>query len=785
MKKISQAGILGIIFVVTGCILFFCQYAFFIDYLTFPIVPGNDTQGHVELGKYFAKHIFPSVWGWAPNWFAGMPFPQFYPPFFYIVVATASKVLPFSYETVFRLVVLFLTLVIPTLMALVATRFTRHRASWWVAALVTVVLLLTPFGKYNNLGISLTSSFVVGLVAHLLAFDLMLLWIWAFFGSFTSRWAYYLSILFLALTALTSIHVLVAVFVIYILNFCLRSDTRKKFLKYYVLPGILAVGLTSFWLIPMLSVYSMMPGQSLGLRSGIGAANLWVVIKTWWPTALFFVVAGVIAIKKRDRSMWILIMSAVLLLVPFFAKFDALFQRLPFHTYRILPFLYFLGAIFAAYVFDTISTKVHHPTRYFVGATVILVFCMAWAPHAYTYTRNGFYTNYSTEQAFEIAEYMKDKQGMYAVEAINTGRQLNYLIENMAGPQLRSNYSIFVESSLSSLFLVPFRSNISVQGRELLSVHSLLNNASNIHPKDGAVLAARAKVLGVQYVIIKSADTKKIIDTSSSFVREKSFGTWDVYRVKDPVYDSTIPPFKPVLVFADLDVKGTESRSLDYFFLQEKIFINNMLDLTIARSNTRLDDPTDLNRFNSAVVTNYTYHSREKAKTLLVEYAKDHELILVASVDPLYAELKQSFSGLPQAHVTFIEYDNSLQGKPLQDALLKVADDVIARLNTTKIAQVATSTVSVAIDSDHISARLLPTQEMSIPVKINVSYFPSWKRTDGEPVYLVTPSYMMTFIKDSSELRFTKPLSLYFGYAVSLLSLGVIGYLINKDKAKK
>src|SRR5438094_259764 len=62
-----------------------------------PQIGSFDGMSHLAIGEYYAKHIFPKTWGWVPYWFAGMPFPNFYPPLFYFLTALLYNVFPFSY----------------------------------------------------------------------------------------------------------------------------------------------------------------------------------------------------------------------------------------------------------------------------------------------------------------------------------------------------------------------------------------------------------------------------------------------------------------------------------------------------------------------------------------------------------------------------------------------------------------------------------------------------------------------------------------------------------------
>ena len=68
------------------------NWQIFKTFWQFSFVSGWDGANHAAIGEYYANNIFPRTWGWIPHWFAGMPFPQFYPPLFYFSTAFLYKI---------------------------------------------------------------------------------------------------------------------------------------------------------------------------------------------------------------------------------------------------------------------------------------------------------------------------------------------------------------------------------------------------------------------------------------------------------------------------------------------------------------------------------------------------------------------------------------------------------------------------------------------------------------------------------------------------------------------
>lgn len=786
------------LFIVSAIIVFSLHASVFITYLKAPIITGNDTSGHAEVGRYYAEHIFPSGWGWEPQAFAGFPFPQFYPPFFFMVVAFFWKILPWiSYEMIFKIIVLMLTLSIPGLLALVATRCTKKPLSWWVAGLSGALLLSTPFPWYDNLGVSLVSTISVGLVAQLISFVFLLLWLWTLLDTKRTRISYYLSIIFLALMALSNVHVVPVALIIYCVYFCVHEyalvihprayweHARKRvreLLSIYILPGILAITLIAFWLLPMIFFYWYMPDQSLGVSDGIGASNVWVIIRPWWLSLIFIAAACFIVFWKRNKNGILIFASALLALVPALFHFESLFPLIPLHTYRFLPYLYFMSALAVAFVFeygsDYLSRRWSHVwTRIFLALICVGLFLIPWFGSRAILKPYDPSKMIGQEHFWNIAQYMKDKAGMYTVESVGNGRQLDYMIANSANANLRSDYTVLVESSMSAFFYVPLRSEFS-SSPEKMAIRSTLMPDKNFMTKNADILAARARMMGVTYVLVKSNSMKKTLDKSSTFTKEKNFGLWSLYTLKGtqpPM--ARVLPFEPIALFTPLGNKGKTITDLSYIFLQERLLTNNYLDLTLIRPQSLyVDDVQDLSRFKTIVITDYKYHSREKALDTLVRYVEGGgKLYLTDSSDPLYNDLRHILNGNQAVRYITIR-DLSLAGLSMAaDALLKNLNNEKQRIGfraDVSVTQPNPTTINLSFTSQ-------PPAE--VPVLVASSYFPTWQQSNHEPLYLATPTFTLVYLKSSSTLTFTTPASVKLGTGITFLTLGILAVLIYYD----
>jgi uncharacterized membrane protein len=146
-----------------------------------PIPGGWDGVAHFAMAEVYARRIFPAVSGWVPEYFAGMPFPDFYPPLFYWLVGALVR-LGLAPKAAFLGIQTALSAALPLLAYLCARRLAGDRVAGWTAGALAIVFQLDgrPLSRF---GIGLVATFDVGLASHLLGFVLALGFYFFFLGA--------------------------------------------------------------------------------------------------------------------------------------------------------------------------------------------------------------------------------------------------------------------------------------------------------------------------------------------------------------------------------------------------------------------------------------------------------------------------------------------------------------------------------------------------------------------------------------------------------------------------
>jgi len=165
----------------------------------------------------------------------------------------------------------------------------------------------------------------------------------------------------------------------------------------------------------------------------------------------------------------------------------------------------------------------------------------------------------------------------------------------------------------------------------------------------------------------------------------------------------------------------------------------------------------------------------ERAYARLKQYAKTNTLICFASSSPLFQRLASTPG--ESGHIYIFD---RLRGEredvhPLRQQLQGLLS-FLSRQNPSIAMAEQRSVQSVQIGRQAIKVMLTNPTSRPVPVLIKSSYFPYWSRSDSpEPVYMVTPTYMLTYAQKGFILRFRADASVWAGFAISLAAVLLTG----------
>jgi hypothetical protein len=309
-----------------------------------------DGTGHYGIVQLYEKNIFPDVFGWNYNFFEGMAFPNYYPPFFYWLVALLSKFVDF--DLAFKIVLILPLLIIPGLIWYVAWNVSEKNifsASLSIVGLL--VLLIDPRSNGSEnfpSGLDYHSTYVIGLYSQPLGFIFILFWYNLFRNADKSKTRFILA------TVCQSLAVLSNVFSVFLVGLIALSILTTDLFEYFkekdliekklhskrflchVHSILISVGLTAFWIVPLLTTYKYvvtLPFQTLPMTDFL---VIWYLVAT--IGSVYWLTQG-----KREAFYYTgfcLLLAFLIFVIPF-----ASITWIPFQTHRVWSSFNFLLAV--------------------------------------------------------------------------------------------------------------------------------------------------------------------------------------------------------------------------------------------------------------------------------------------------------------------------------------------------------------------------------------------------------------------------------------------------------
>jgi hypothetical protein len=324
---------------------------------------------------------------------------------------------------------------------------------------------------------------------------------------------------------------------------------------------------------------------------------------------------------------------------------------------------------------------------------------------------------------------------------------------------------VFREASPNSLFFNPQVNALSAFP-DSFGISSVLADDLDFFEQPFARHMNRARFMGVKYVVALSPWIKDRISREGGVENRFDFGEWSVFALRgDPTPRASALSYRPALVVSGFSLKQRRRNELDFTRLAEEQFADGWFDVLLARSpESKLDRMGSLAPFGALILNSYECDDEAKCLVRLREFAAERPLILLPGEGPLFRRIKESIADFP--HAVLIERDAEGPGpwlapsapgfryngsgvRRLWEAVRRVLDE-----NRTPVNEAADISFTNRVDQTLIQAAPSKTPGGSVPVLINTTFHPDWRRTDGETIYPVTPFNMLTFTDKALELQY-------------------------------
>ncbi len=766
---------------VCSILLLLLNIEIFYPYLTSPFIQGWDGAGHALVAEYYAHNIFPSTWGWVTNWYAGMPFAQYYPPLFYFLVALLIKILTLDSTSIIKILASIMLILIPYMVVWLTQKNTKNIQAIWIAGISSIIMLSATFATYGNYGVTIKSTLNTGMFSHILSFIFLIFWLDKIGKIHQSKKDFLLASIYLSLMALSNAHMVFTSIIIFISSIIYRNhqyyiEKKRKIVEYlilnktYLLHGLLSIALTSFWFIPFIQNYhffnTFLEFKIDSLPRFFG--EIWIIL-------IILIIGTWVGIRKKNHLIATISLAGMVLIMlsiisPFLASL-----YLPAHTNRWLAGAFGLLPIVWATIYSILYDRYEIIKKYkyiFWGIFVLIIF------HSFgnlnISDRGGFYTRYERERLSEIRQYFKEnkRDGLVLIESHFVSNQPSmFLFDSIIGIETPVATSILRESSITAQFITPVRNSFSF-GREAWGFKSYLVFDDNFTNQNIEKALGLAWNMGIQSFLIRSKYMRDRLSSSTKIYLEKDFGYWQVYSFIKENPRAVILTQRPALFFGELNLKNRDIADYDWSRFNEILLYENASTTNLIYANEQfLDKNNHLDDFKTIIITDYKYVNEGLAFERLISLSSSTTLILIAKENSLFYKLNDFFKKRPNKNIYI--FDNLkpliLETNPLSRQIPEIINILKKEKNYQKPKNANIEDVRISNREIHIKIQNPSTS--SLPILLKSSYYPAWKRTDGQPIYMISPSYIFTNATTSFSLYFETPKYVIVGRYISLFTL--------------
>lgn len=657
-------------------------YTYLSKYISLDVIPGWDGAQHYAINKAYSDIIFPKLQGIIPNWYAGLPWPTFYPPLFTYTMAILAHVLPLSYFTIFHWLFLILTFIFPLLVYWIAGKLDCSPIESLLAGYFSILFLVSSGDQAGTLGIAMGGTFENGLYPQFFAACAFLVWLGVFLSFLRSLATVSLSqhskqtkkvstifrqpillacasALLFGFVLLSNVHIAqpaLLTFLVYALLYSIKY--RAKIYLWFGFQLSIALLLASVWYVPLLRY------NSYFLTQTITEVPVSVALLSLFVPLTLGVIGGWVGIKQKQLPIVGLLISALIILFIIVMPWARVWQGLPLQPFRVFPvsylYLMLLAPLGLLQIMDWLKLKGLWKV---VGIVILLAPMLYWYPPV-DHSISGLYSLSQADN--DLIAFMKEKTDGRSIFEVwlddnptpylpKAKQPTHFMLSALVASSSKHQtlWSAFRESSIISPFVQPLRNAFSYR-HESYGVTCYLCVETNGRPGFQAdefydqpweEHLKRARLMGVKYIAIQTDLRKSLYQNlpPTEITSAHVFGDWQVFEVTDANLDPIPLMHEPILTLARLNPRTRYAEgedAYDWLRLNEEWFFHGKFDQVLARSKASdIEDIQELADFNYLFLPELTYFDKEKALSMIVNYAKDHHVILLQSDDPLFQQL--------------------------------------------------------------------------------------------------------------------------------------------------
>lgn len=759
-----------------GITLYFTG-VFLRSYLQSEIIGGWDGTNHYAISKFYSRHIFPMPYGWTSNWNAGMPWPLGYPPLFHYLIAVLDSLLPVGFLDLFQGFFALGVFVLPCLIYAICRRLAYTRSMSLFSGIATVFLLRIPHTVVGGTaGLTLNSTFKIGLYPHFFGGLMLFAWLFAFLKVEERRLSRFFSVLLLSLTLLANSHAAQAALLIFLGVAVVRiaRERRLATLGLYVTHLFLSLLLISFWALPLMMTYDYFPTKTfppLPLEK--------FVQSPWLLTgALLTAVGGWLGIPVRGGRISSLALSAMMIVAVAIVPIKNYFPGLPLQPWRLLPVGYLLMIVVAPFTLTRLVrfTRGGALSERIVLAGVLLPLFFLFKPAEKTLS-----LPFIADDERGLLEYSQGlTNGRSMVEVYAPGYPLHYNITALLGAEGKHEtiWNVFRESGINAPFVAPLRNAFSNRHEDFGVVTMLGGPAGDAFYRQPLLThLKRARLYNLNYFIIRHKRLARLFLKSGTARLRKAFGKWFVFEATESSPAAETLRFEPAVVFTRLNSKSRPYDGMDaydWLRLSEEWFYRADFDTVLALAREPyLDTSRDLDHFKTAVVVDCRYGDLGKAEERLERYLAGGGVIVFlvspGRVDPLAERLKGSRHA---SRVVLIRKSGDVR----RDMAKLLAVFGKFRQPIEDPAEIK----DINIGRGRVTMTTSGGEGNASWIYLKNSFFPLWRDRRGGEVYMASPA-MTLVLTDGPAVDLVFELGCYFwiGLLLSLTSLGAVvgGYI--------